>query len=159
MIQFFKKLKDFLISKFGKNQTLVVHELDPIEPDLPQEVVPFELHESDSKVQDVYTDCDCECGNNSCKDSGWEVLHNESCQQEPQKEDAQVPGPASISEPELKEEKSVIAEEPKKAEKKSKGRPKKKETRASQEKPADKKGTSKPKKNYYEKKKRSKDAE
>ena len=63
-MQFFKKVGDFLFSRLGKNQPLQIQELDPSEPDLPAEDVPFDLAEVE--VKEVYSDCDCECGNDMC---------------------------------------------------------------------------------------------
>ena len=59
MMQFFKKVGNFLFSRLGKNQPLQIQELDQSEPDLPAEDVSFDLAEEE--VKEVYSDCDCEC--------------------------------------------------------------------------------------------------
>jgi hypothetical protein len=151
MMQFFKKVGDFLFSRLGKNQPLQIQELDPSEPDLPAEDVPFDLAEVE--VKEVYSDCDCECGNDMCKNTGLEVLPNDPAQDEPQKEEAPEISPAAAVET------SPVVEEPKKIEKKPKGRPKKTSKEGAKEKPAEKKTTTGPKKNYYKKKKKAKDTE
>ena len=159
-MQIFQKLKDFLFSRLGKNQPLQIQELDPNEPDLPAEDVPFDLGETE--VREVYTDCDCDCGNDSCKNSKSEVLHNGSIQDAIQKEE--TPGiaqtaPAEVTEPVSSAEIAPVVEEPKKTEKKPKGRPKNKSAEGAKEKLEEKKTGSKPKKNYYKKKKKSKGSE
>ena len=117
MMQFFKKVGNFLFSRLGKNQPLQIQELDQSEPDLPAEDVSFDLAEEE--VKEVYSDCDCECGNDMCKNTGLEVLPNDPAQDEPQKEEALEISPATTVET------SPVVEGPKKIEKKPKGRPKK----------------------------------
>ena len=150
-MQFFKKVGNFLFSRLGKNQPLQIQELDQSEPDLPAEDVSFDLAEEE--VKEVYSDCDCECGNDMCKNTGLEVLPNDPAQDEPQKEEALEISPATTVET------SPVVEGPKKIEKKPKGRPKKTHKEGAKEKPAEKKATPGPKKNYYKKKKKAKDTE
>lgn len=151
MMQFFKKVGDFLFSRLDKNQPLQIQELDPSEPDLPAEDAPFDLAEVE--VKEVYSDCDCECGNDMCKNTGLEVLPNDPAQDEPQKEETPEISPSAAVET------SPGVEEPKKIEKKPKGRPKKTSKEGAKEKPEEKKTTTGPKKNYYKKKKKAKDTE
>ena len=125
--------------------------MDPSEPDLPAEDVPFDLAEVE--VKEVYSDCDCECGNDMCKNTGLEVLPNDPAQDGPQKEETPEISPAAAVET------PPVGEEPKKIEKKPKGRPKKTSKEGTKEKPAEKKTTTGPKKNYYKKKKKAKDTE
>jgi len=150
-MQFFKKVGNFLFSRLGKNQPLQIQELDQSEPDLPAEDVSFDLAEEE--VKEVYSDCDCECGNDMCKNTGLEVLPNDPAQDEPQKEEALEISPATTVET------SPVVEGPKKIEKKPKGRPKKTHKEGAKENPAEKKTTTGPKKNYYKKKKKAKDTE
>lgn len=150
-MQFFKKVGDFLFSRLGKNQPLQIQELDPSEPDPPAEDVPFDLAEVE--VKEVYSDCDCECGNDRCKNSGLEVLPNDPAQDVSQKEEAPEISPAATVET------SPVVGKPKKIEKKPKGRPKKTSKEGTKEKPTEKKTTTGPKKNYYKKKKKAKDTE
>ena len=150
-MQFFKKVGNFLFSRLGKNQSLHIQELDSSEPDPTAEDVPFDLVEEE--VKEVYSDCDCECGNDVCKNSGLEVLSNDPAQDVSQTQEAPEISPATAVET------SPVVEWPKKIEKKPKGRPKKTSKEGAKEKPEGEKTTSGPKKNYYKKKKKEKNTE
>ena len=151
MMQFFKKIGDFLFTRLGKNQSTQIQELDPRRPDLLAEDLPFDLTEAG--VNEIHSGCDCECGNGRCKNSGLETLPNDPTQDAPRKEeDPEISQAASA-------ETAPAGGKPKKIEKKPKGGPKKTSKEDAKEKPAEKKTTTGPKKNYYKKKKKAKDTE
>jgi len=151
MMQFFKKIGDFLFTRLGKDQSTQIQELDPRRPDLLAEDLPFDLTEAE--VNEIHSGCDCECGNGRCKNSGLETLPNDPAQDATQKEeDPEISQAAAV-------ETDPRVEEPEKIEKKPKGRPKKTHKEGAKEKPAEKKTTTGPKKNYYKKKKKAKDTE
>ena len=54
MMQFFKKIGDFLFTRLGKNQSTQIQELDPRRPDLLAEDLPFDLTEAG--VNEIHSD-------------------------------------------------------------------------------------------------------